>query len=266
MVTMKYSVCNEEDSARARALFERYATTRLHWLKDPIQHDRLLIIKRFLSGCRDGYILDNGCGEVEPVLVSNNARTVGLDISKVALQDLKAKTFKGHIVLGSALKLPFKDKAFEKAICSDVIEHLPTSHDVARCLQELNRIAKEYMLTTPNCGFGADWYALTYADHKRFYSIADLRRLLGSNAVCETSNLAKNLFPFFIRSHSARRPILTTGLLSPRPSRSTPLSLILYHSTVVGRKLQTTRLGKLLMKLKRKAFGGAFITAFVRMN
>lgn len=199
-----------------RLLFERHALKRitLDWLRDPIQYDRLMIIKRYLDTCSDGYILDDGCGESEPLVISNNERTIGLDISKTALLNLKAKTFKGEIVLGSVTELPFRDGVFQRAVCSEVIEHLPTDSDVLRCIKELNRVTRQFMITTPNCRFGSDWYALSEPTHRRFFSIKALKKFLPPNAIYWTSNIPRDFLLYFQPNPSTRSPFIRKYLLS----------------------------------------------------
>ena len=246
-----------------KELFEKYATSHLHWLREPIQHDRLSIIKEFLSRRNRGYVLDNGCGEIEPLLISNNKDTIGLDIAKMTLLRLKAKAFKGELVLGSAVKLPFKDEAFERAICSEVIEHFAKGDEVLKCIAELNRIAKQYLLTTPNCGFGADWYALSYSDHKRFFSIKKLRKLLPPSTVYRTS-IPQKLFPYFIRGSYNKLP-LARSVLTQHGAQPFSIALFIFERFVnLDYRLQKTTLGKALFKLKQKIFGGAFIIAIVK--
>jgi ubiquinone/menaquinone biosynthesis C-methylase UbiE len=48
--------------------------------------------------------------------------------------------------------LPFSDKTFDVATCIEVIEHLPKNNGFY-LLNELERIAKKVIITTPNVSF-----------------------------------------------------------------------------------------------------------------
>ena len=236
------------------------------WLKETVQQDRLRIIKQFLGERRDDCVLDVGCGDITPLFVSNTEKTIGLDISKTSLQVLKSSEFKGGLILASAMKLPFRDNVFQKAICSEVIEHLPTDSDVKKCIEELYRVAKQFLITTPNYGFGSDWYAFSHPDHKRVFSLKKLKKLLRPNTIYRTST-AKGLLPYFISSSSTKPPLSLVTLRRSHPSRSKSfLTLIFIHKHLIyiDSKLKETILGKLLLKLKRKAFGGALIFAIAK--
>jgi ubiquinone/menaquinone biosynthesis C-methylase UbiE len=96
-------------------------------------------------------VLDLGCGNGRHTLEAARypARVVGLDFS---LDDLRAARFmytdlkqkgeaKGHadFILGDAQNLPFKDGAFDKALCTEVFEHIP---DDRRGINEFLRVTK----------------------------------------------------------------------------------------------------------------------------
>jgi len=104
---------------------------------------------REISSC-DGFVLDVGCGDREPLFVCNQKNGVAFDFSVKALKNLREKGFKGHLVLGSVSNLPFKKGAFQSAICSEVIEHFPTSRHVKDCIKELARVSACFVITTPD--------------------------------------------------------------------------------------------------------------------
>lgn len=96
-------------------------------------------------------LLDLGCGNGRHTLEAARypARVVGLDFSP---DDLRAAKFmyddlvrKGQVrgqadfIIGDAQNLPFKDGAFDKALCTEVFEHIP---DDRRGITEFVRVAK----------------------------------------------------------------------------------------------------------------------------
>ena len=106
--------------------------------------------RHFLIG-RDERVLDLGCGNGRHTLEAARypVRVVGLDFSRDDLNaarfmytDLKRKgEAKGHadFILGDAQNLPFKDGAFDKALCTEVFEHIP---DDRRGITEFLRVTK----------------------------------------------------------------------------------------------------------------------------
>ncbi len=96
-------------------------------------------------------LLDLGCGNGRHTLEAARypVRVVGLDFSaddlkaaKYMYADLKRKgEVRGHadFIIGDAQNLPFKDGAFDKALCTEVFEHIP---DDRRGIAEFVRVAK----------------------------------------------------------------------------------------------------------------------------
>lgn len=96
-------------------------------------------------------VLDLGCGNGRHTLEAARypVRVVGLDFSR---DDLKAARFmyadllrkgeakgRADFILGDAQNLPFKDGAFDKALCTEVFEHIP---DDRRGIGEFIRVTK----------------------------------------------------------------------------------------------------------------------------
>lgn len=257
-LTMKHSYKND--------LIANNVMTRTLWLEEEVQQDRLRMIRQFLGECQDDCVLDVGCGDITPLLVSNTEKTIGLDVSKISLQVLKSSEFRGGLILASAIRLPFRDNVFQKAICSEVIEHLQTNSQTKKCIEELYRVAKQFLITTPNYGFGSDWYAFSHPDHRRVFSVKKLKKLLQPNTIYLTSTV-KGLLPYFIPSSSTKPPLFLVAIRHSYPSRSKLFSTFIFvhkHFMYIDSRLGETRLGKLLLKLKRKTFGGALIFAVAK--
>lgn len=96
-------------------------------------HTRLRIIKRMCS-------------------VPMFSLSVGSKETRMANINLDIDVKSSPDIVGTAAYLPFKDKAFERILFSDVIEHLPSSDEIP-ALREICRVLKvggELILSTPN--------------------------------------------------------------------------------------------------------------------
>jgi SAM-dependent methyltransferase len=144
----------------------------------------------------DERVLDLGCGNGRHTLEAARyrARVVGLDFSR---DDLQAARFmyadlcrrgaaNGHVdfVLGDAQNLPFRDEAFDKALCTEVFEHIP---DDRRGIAEFVRVTKAgapVAVSVPNYWpetlfWRLSWgYWHTPGGHVRRYRPGQMRTLL----------------------------------------------------------------------------------------
>jgi SAM-dependent methyltransferase len=94
-------------------------------------------------------ILDAGCGEGRHCLgaLERGAHVVGLDLDRNALNagahNVRERAEKcgrlGAMIRGDTLRLPFADGAFDKVICSEVMEHV---HDYRAAARELARVTR----------------------------------------------------------------------------------------------------------------------------
>ncbi len=95
------------------------------------------------------WVLDAGCGEGRHCFgcLERGAHVVGLDLDRAALQasagNLRQRAAEcgrlGALVHGNAFLLPFADGAFDKVICSEVMEHV---HDYREAARELARVTR----------------------------------------------------------------------------------------------------------------------------
>jgi len=94
-------------------------------------------------------VLDAGCGEGRHCfgVLERGAHVVGLDLDPGSLaagaDRLRRRAGElgslGAMVRGDVLRLPFPDAAFDKAICSEVMEHV---HDFRGAARELARVTR----------------------------------------------------------------------------------------------------------------------------
>jgi ubiquinone/menaquinone biosynthesis C-methylase UbiE len=90
-------------------------------------------------------ILDVGSGTgilIEQLVSKNNLKIYGLDLSPEMVKISKEKFSKNknvEITLGSAVKIPFKNKLFDYVTCSNSFHHHPNS---LQSLKEMYRVLK----------------------------------------------------------------------------------------------------------------------------
>lgn len=112
--------------------------------------ERQLLLQEILA-TMDGPLLVIGCGSAgEMASVPIGARTVGIDISLVAVQQTRAQSPQHLYVVADAMQLPFSSAHFDTLLCSEVIEHL---REPERALANFERVLKRngrLVLTTPN--------------------------------------------------------------------------------------------------------------------
>jgi hypothetical protein len=64
-------------------------------------------------------------------------------------------------ILADVRKIPFEDNSFDLAFCSAVIEHVGSRQEQCKLLQELARVSKIAVITTPNRFFPIEFHTLT---------------------------------------------------------------------------------------------------------
>jgi SAM-dependent methyltransferase len=94
-------------------------------------------------------VLDAGCGEGRHCFgaLERGAHVIGLDLDVTSLRanagSLRQRAAEcgsmGEMIHGNTFQLPFADAAFDKVICSEVMEHV---HDYRGAARELARVTK----------------------------------------------------------------------------------------------------------------------------
>ena len=176
------------------------------------------LVKALVDEQPYGTMLDLGCGEgyLAIEIAQRNAYNfmIGLDRSIKNLQ--LAKTYAKHnkasniaFVRADARFTPFSKGAFERILCSEVIEHIQEDYkvftEVARVLKPMGVL----VLTTPHKTF--DKY-LQLSNHIRSYTIEDLENELSDKGieVTEFNYLTKSFGKRFIKLVDTP----STGILS----------------------------------------------------
>jgi len=117
-------------------------------------------------------ILSVGCGSYEPILIK---ATMAVDVSPLASFFLKRLGFSHSFLTASCDNLPLPDKSFDVAVCSEVIEHLPDLETIQKTFYELDRVAHNWVVTTPCNPIGP---LNTEPTHKRAFTFAELEELI----------------------------------------------------------------------------------------
>ena len=114
------------------------------WEFYPTYLAKLESVRRWLDALpASARVLDAGCGE--GVLVEEYA-------GRLAIEGIDASYSSNRVRRGSLTALPYADGSFDRALCLDVLEHLPFAEQPL-ALSELHRILKpggELLVSVPN--------------------------------------------------------------------------------------------------------------------
>ncbi|MBI2129654.1 class I SAM-dependent methyltransferase [Candidatus Woesearchaeota archaeon] len=117
-----------------------------------ISNHRKRAILNLLSPKNTDKMLDAGCGSGIILREIKEGSVIGIDCSATALRQAR-KNMQGKntkLMMADVQKLPFKKNSFNKIICSEVIEHLPSP---AKVIDEIKRVSKRgaiVIFTIPN--------------------------------------------------------------------------------------------------------------------
>jgi len=175
-----------------------------------------------LLGLRDGdWLLDAGCGEGRHSWVASkrNHSTIiafdtdweSLEKNKYTLALLKQKgevNSNSHLLQADITSLPFKDGAFNRIICSEVLEHIPQDRQAVR---ELIRVldsdgamgvsVPHYLAESICWMLSKDYYGFPGGHIRKYKSrqIAALLRSSGLNIYAIRRNHALHSFYWILR-------------------------------------------------------------------
>ena len=136
------------------------------WKRIEYYKERIRILKEFINGKPS---IDLGGGGFIPKVLNV---THACDNNKEAGKLLKESGFKGKFkVVDIQKRLPYTNKQFKYAVCSEVIEHFRREEYITQFFSELNRISEKWLVTTPSKIF-------LDKDHYFFFFPNDLFRLI----------------------------------------------------------------------------------------
>jgi 2-polyprenyl-3-methyl-5-hydroxy-6-metoxy-1,4-benzoquinol methylase len=102
-------------------------------------------------------VIDVGCGggDFASGLAGAGYNVYGIDLSEDAIAAARARQI-GHFAVSSAydsLTAPFKQTAFDAAVCIETIEHLYSPQKLAQKVREALRPGGLFVVTTPYWGY-----------------------------------------------------------------------------------------------------------------
>lgn len=142
--------------------------------------NRFKVIRGFCGNAKS--VLSIGSGGYEPVLIG---ATHALDIAPNAEKFLQEMKWPGKFILGDCRKLPFEDKSFEVGVLSEVIEHLPREIDVTDAINELDRVCKRWIITTPCNPRGP---LNSEKTHRRDFNLVQINDMIGDMGIGVTKD------------------------------------------------------------------------------
>lgn len=124
------------------AMVEKYDVEQFHNHPSPlvryIERKRIRRIFALLAPRPGDRVLEIGCGAGHLLAQVPSARGFGIDLAESLLAKAARRlTKRGTLVQGDAENLPFRNGAWERVYCSEVLEHLPSP---AAALGEMRRI------------------------------------------------------------------------------------------------------------------------------
>src|SRR5882724_5707160 len=123
-------------------MVEKYDVEQFHDHPSPliryIERKRVRRILALLAARPGDRVLEIGCGAGNILAQVSGARRFGIDLAESLLAKAARRLAKrGILVQGDAEHLPFRDRAWERVYCSEVLEHIPSP---AAALAEMRRI------------------------------------------------------------------------------------------------------------------------------
>jgi ubiquinone/menaquinone biosynthesis C-methylase UbiE len=197
-------------------------------------------IVEFLDAQSGETVLDCGCGYGFTLRVLGQltqARLIGLDLGADRLEQTRASLGdRVELVRGSALALPFATSSIDRAVSSEVLEHLP---DDRAAVNELFRVLQPggtLVITVPSAQYPFGWDPINWLlergagrqiggertfsgiwyGHRRLYSRQGLTALLRSAGfeISETRGLTHFVPPFtHLVMYGLLKPLLMSGKL-----------------------------------------------------
>ena len=124
------------------AMVEKYDVEQFHnhpsSLVRYIERKRIRRIFALLAPQPGDRVLEIGCGAGHLLAQVPSAHGFGIDLAESLLAKAARRlTRRGTLVQGDAERLPFRDGAWERVYCSEVLEHIPSP---AAALAEIRRI------------------------------------------------------------------------------------------------------------------------------
>lgn len=202
---------------------------------------RVLTIFEWLKPSDTDLILDGGCGRgfyLNYIDHMCRATTVGVElnlpVAGIARTSLRPSA---RLVNGSLYHLPFPDNTFDKAILSEVLEHVDNDVLALRAVARVLRNGGLVAITVPNASYPFWWdpinrvlenvlhrhirtgvFAGIWANHVRLYSMSALNALVASAGLelVDSRSFTHHSFPFIHNIvYGFGKTLLEANLLPP---------------------------------------------------
>jgi ubiquinone/menaquinone biosynthesis C-methylase UbiE len=127
------------------AMVEKYDVEQFHDHPSPliryIERKRVRRILALLGVCPGDRVLEIGCGAGNILAQIPSMRRCGIDLAETLLAKAARRLAKqGTLVQGDAEHLPFRDHAWQRVYCSEVLEHIPSP---GAALAEMRRLVAD---------------------------------------------------------------------------------------------------------------------------
>jgi len=127
------------------ARVEKYDVEQFHDHPSPliryIERKRVRRILALLGVCPGDRVLEIGCGAGNILAQIPSMRRCGIDLAETLLAKAARRLAKqGTLVQGDAEHLPFRDHAWQRVYCSEVLEHIPSP---GAALAEMRRLVAD---------------------------------------------------------------------------------------------------------------------------
>ena len=124
------------------AMVEKYDVEQFHDHPSPliryIERKRVRRILALLAARPEHPVLEVGCGAGNILAQISSSRRCGIDLAESLLAKAARRLAKrGTLVQGDAEHLPFRDRAWPRVYCSEVLEHIPSP---GTALAEMRRV------------------------------------------------------------------------------------------------------------------------------
>jgi len=97
------------------------------------------------------YILDVGCGAGNVLEQMQVGHLIGVDLSSYLLGKARRRLLdKASLIQGNVETLPLRTGTFDKAYCSEVLEHLPHPEQVLREIRRILKPSGLLIISVPN--------------------------------------------------------------------------------------------------------------------
>lgn len=126
-------------------MVEKYDVEQFHDHPSPviryIERKRVRRILALLGVCPGDRVLEIGCGAGNILAQVPSTRRCGIDLAESLLAKAARRLAKqGTLVQGDAEHLPFRDHAWQRVYCSEVLEHIPSP---GTALVEMRRLVAD---------------------------------------------------------------------------------------------------------------------------